>query len=563
MLVGILKQDSNVFYVYLKENDKKIEVCVVLSDEKQTRILNKDEAVFMLKKILSSKTEYKETKDGYDIYIDEAGNKRFYKNGTEDYLMFYKNNGVSAILCEGDSEEKKNGDGSKAFLLVIGAIVVFLTMSQNGVELTRNENGITNFEYVNDVNIENDVKKSNVDINIDEIKDYIYSSEYLSDDEKNMLYNEDFMLDFLAIADRSRNYDIRNKLDNIKVNVYDDQDDPRSGYYDRLKKNEIYINSKGFSDYNGYLDILTHEFIHLMQSNNEYRYISEACAEILKNEYYGFEITSYPGAVKNVKLLIELIGPEPILECNFTNNTTKLKKIINQNLSSKDANRLLTLFKTTGQELFDSENADKINNEINELLKNMYKNIDNPNKVSESLFWNGTDGRVYFNQSNYGYDQDLLIPNDKIFINQFSIDDVDYSNIAKYTYFKKEEPKDQFDTGVRSYEVSDMSSFANNNDFIYEIKSFFLNEDFSSMVFYFNDGTSGDVYYNYQNRLIVQQYTYGDKYEEPVSRKFNFRINRDLYRSQNFSDEIVADEYSANDYVSDQENEFWNNEEER
>ena len=38
-----------------------------------------------------------ENYNDYEVYIDRANNKRYFKNGIEDFMMFYDNNGKEAV----------------------------------------------------------------------------------------------------------------------------------------------------------------------------------------------------------------------------------------------------------------------------------------------------------------------------------------------------------------------------------------------------------------------------------------------------------------------------------
>ena len=450
MLIGMINQKKNNFYIYMEENQEKIAVTIVLENGKNARVLNNEEAKYLLNTLLASKIEYKESKEGYDIYIDEAGNKRFYKDGKEDYLMFFYNNGISSIENEIKTNDDKNKmrEMAKRFKLVTGGIALGLTLSVFGIEAyqTQKTSETSTIEYVQDNYLYEKTEPKKVNIDLNECKELIYNSEYLSDDDKNILYNEDLFTDVLAIVDNSRNYNLREKLNNIKINKFSYEDEPwHTGYYNSLIPNEIFLADNLASDYEKYKNVLIHEYIHLLQSDNGYYYIREACAEIITEEYFDIKIDNYYDQIANVKFLMELIGPEPILECNFKNDVTKLENEIGKYLNPEEADRLITLLNTnSNQWIVDSEHSEnQINTEIKELLEKICRNLDEKIKPSsemiEKIYNYESDGRIYFNQSKDEYDKDFVLEINKEKINdkRINIDDVDFSEVEKFAYEKR------------------------------------------------------------------------------------------------------------------------------
>jgi len=196
-------------------------------------------------------------------------------------------------------------------------------------------------------------------------------------------------------------YIIKNRLNGIKIEVYDNYQFDNStdyetlGYYNELIPNVLHM-KKG-SDKN---KILSHEFIHLLQSPEcEYITIKEACAEIISEEYLDQPITSYQSSVGNVKLLMDVIGEEPILKSIFSGDDSNISYILKKYLNDYEYNELTTLLKKSPSKIPN----DTIDNErINELISKLYKNITGTNiKNNRNIY--DTRGRyinnnVYFNK---------------------------------------------------------------------------------------------------------------------------------------------------------------------
>ena len=123
MLVGIIKEQLNDYYIHInKENNKNI-LDIIRVNDKNIDHLNKEEIIKLICNTLVSKLTFKEKKNGYDIYLDEAGNKRYFKDGKEDYKLLLLNNGTSAVLYEEDNdseneeyEEKIDEEEAKWFI---------------------------------------------------------------------------------------------------------------------------------------------------------------------------------------------------------------------------------------------------------------------------------------------------------------------------------------------------------------------------------------------------------------------------------------------------------------
>ena len=120
------------------------------------------------------------------------------------------------------------------------------------------------------------------------------------------------------------------------------------------------------------LDNLVHEYNHLLQSEGcEYNYLLEAWAELMSKEYYNTDIISYNEGVKNLMLLIDIIGPQPLFEMFYSNNNETLENILKYNLSNEDYKFLIDSFKESQL----ATNYLQENKEIRLVLCRLYENI--------------------------------------------------------------------------------------------------------------------------------------------------------------------------------------------
>ena len=132
MLVSIIKEQMNNYYINLEDKgDRKI-ISIIKSNNKDTKYIKKDEAINLLKRILSTKLTFLRKEDEYDVYVDEVDNKRYFKNGKENYVLFFINNGINAIEYDNEGEKgtEKKLD-SKFYKVVFGVSIVNVSLKDS------------------------------------------------------------------------------------------------------------------------------------------------------------------------------------------------------------------------------------------------------------------------------------------------------------------------------------------------------------------------------------------------------------------------------------------------
>ena len=97
MLVGIIKIQKKTYNIFLEQITSNPLLTITLENNGIIKKLNEIEIHNLIATLLSSELTYKEKQGEYDIYLDEAGNRRYYKNGKEDYLKSFYNNGSEAF----------------------------------------------------------------------------------------------------------------------------------------------------------------------------------------------------------------------------------------------------------------------------------------------------------------------------------------------------------------------------------------------------------------------------------------------------------------------------------
>jgi len=220
------------------------------------------------------------------------------------------------------------------------------------------------------------------DITLDDVRIKIYSSPYLTDEEKAYLYNEDYFTDILPyinqtefkkeFLERITDLDIRSIDDPLAQELIKSMDTEIShttGLYNPKHKNIIFV-----QDYNNIkYSTVAHEFVHLCQANYDYSFFTETTANMYADEYFGQYIpnsNAYVDEVYFTKLLMETIGAEPIKQYIFTGNFDILNKRIKDNLTDVEYQQFIYWIKY--DLVLDSEVR---NSELLFILSELYSNI--------------------------------------------------------------------------------------------------------------------------------------------------------------------------------------------
>ncbi len=290
----------------------------------------------------------------YRVILDnETGFKHYFDGDSEDFLMFFDMNGedvtiydvVNSKLHENHVFDRENYTvKARAFKLgknlvkataagLVGVMIFLATLNTAYVVLNPEESK----DYRNQPlgRIVTDLKG----VSTDEAIRMIMASKNLSDKDKMFLANRDLFDDLLPYINQSSEakYLLYKKLDNLTVKTYDNTNMNNNGFYSIGDLNALYIAESSVEDY--YEDVISHEFIHLLQKNYYYNVITEACAEILSSEYFDEAMPySYHEEVKEVKKLMEIIGPEPILKYICADDFAAIEREVIPYFSAEELN---------------------------------------------------------------------------------------------------------------------------------------------------------------------------------------------------------------------------------
>ena len=397
MYAGILKIKNNLIYIDIKNN--KLYCYRYINGEKIT--ISDDLIINIMQYIITCHKPKPLYKNNYTVYLDtKTGYKHFYKNNQENFTKFFFENGKLALLFNNKNE---NQNKSKPFYFTIIGIDIILTLTSfitiNNIITSRQ-----NTQNNNQTNLTSNIEYSKPDETVDAsfFINYINSSNNLTERQKQLLINNNLFEDLsLTKMTSDRIFSLETKLTNISI-VIGEEGKPGTnvlGWYNPLITNKIFVVNENDDS------TIIHEFIHLLQDNNKYNYIREACATIISNEYYETSSNSYKNEIVRTKFLMELIGPDIIWNLNFSGSAQEFENAINEILPKQDADKLLELFSSSPGELT-PDMANKVNKEIDNYLKEIYTNmypdskdtIDFLTTISNSQNLSSTD---YLNSYNY------------------------------------------------------------------------------------------------------------------------------------------------------------------
>ena len=429
MHIGLLKIKDKTIYI---DNQNKL-ISYYYKDGKK-QIISNNFVISVLKDLVTCHKKKFLYKKEYEVYLDEqTGYKHFYKDGKENYTKFFYENGYNAILYKENSNKFNIKNFTVNGIKICISITLFLAIFNIANNTLNKPNEIINtkIEYTQNKEITIDSSK---------FKDYILSSENLTKEDQQLLINEVFFEDLSKTKiNEDRVSSIDEKMTNITINV-DEKNKPSDnvlGWYIDLFPNIINVADGNDND------TKIHEFIHLVQEYSEYSYIKEACADLISSEYYNVESLEYSEAVSRIQFLIELIGPEPIWNLNFSGNTEEFESKIYEILPEEEAKIFLDLLKDSPANLTIEESKQQ-NDEIDSYLYKIYNILTNENnELNELQKETGLTFDRYYSNHTYFADS----PNNDYsfcFSKIMPLEEVKQKNIvqtsvAQKTYITKEE----------------------------------------------------------------------------------------------------------------------------
>lgn len=380
MILAIIKNlDGSLDYIKLENN---ILVCDNYS--KNGVVRRNDNYIDKFFSVLhyNENCVYIDKYKDYDVYFDEKTNlKHFIKNGKEDLDLFIKFNTENALLNEDNDVDDEDDfyedelEDAEQFNPIPSGCVKFFAGSMAIIMAI----GIFTYEYKTHHKGESvftpttSYSTLNQQISKEEALELLKNSD-IDPEIIDFLVNEDLFSDvFKYYEDSPYSYTTELKFNGLHVERFNNNDQSLLGKYNPLTPNVIYINDDIHDP-----DIINttagHEFVHLLQAEGcNYYYLLESTAELMNHEYYNANTDSYTEAIENLKILINTIGPEPIMKLVFASDDTEFKEIIRSNLSEYEAHNLISLLQTESR--ICSVSYSEIHTQIRSLLANLYKSI--------------------------------------------------------------------------------------------------------------------------------------------------------------------------------------------
>ncbi len=286
--------------------------------------------------------QYVEDYNGYEVYLDRDTNlKHFYKGNKEDYYMFFLHNGEDISLCGKWEVDKKRKTRAKKFAMRLytvcatgwTALMLAIILNEIGV--------ITVYDPMTYYKMFRYTDEDTQQISISATEEMICDSSRLTTEEKRYLCNEKFLSDALHYANGSEMVMLLlERLDNIDIVDYTEEE--------KVKKTD----SNGYYSFDNILHVrdydedavaercgavVAHEYAHLFQADSKYCYISEPFATLVSLEYFGKDPKSYKEEMKRLKVLMEIIGYEPVCIYNYSGDASALKAEVGKYLSEQEA----------------------------------------------------------------------------------------------------------------------------------------------------------------------------------------------------------------------------------
>ena len=377
--IGIINYNKKIIYIDLLENN--LECYYYHNHEKKNISINT--VLELLKSIFDkTKEEFLEQDGEYKIFINkETGYKHFYKDGKEDIMKFFLHNGENAILCkELDIKDKYNE--IKEFFNKNKDIKIILTLNlaltlSNSFNIYNLENNVYNAQQeLEELNIASLETEYNEYYDYTSLSNALKSPANIGELRDDFLYNEDLIRDICNTPmTEDRIMSLKEKTTDIEVVTvtYEEMKERglsnAVGYYNVAEEPNV-IHTVNLNN----SDTIYHELIHLLQDNNEYKYVKEACAEIISTEYYGCKIASYQEEVKRIQILMEIIGSDCLWDINFNGDDSKLDEVILNNLSVEEYGKLYSIL-ITNIGFLNQQELDELNNSFDEILSDLYFNI--------------------------------------------------------------------------------------------------------------------------------------------------------------------------------------------
>ena len=380
MINFIIKDKKNKRIIYVDVNNNG-EYHAFYYENRQLHVLS-DISNYLSFLSLSVNNKLLTSNDDYIRYQDlDTGFIHYFKDNKEDYLQFLQNNGKNLTICLSTNMERRLYGHKKimsdtleiifdtCYSLVISSFLTILLAKGINKSLDENLPG-----YI--------LKDFYSDITVSRVETLINDSDNITLNEKSFLCNENFLNDIINyVKGTHMDFTLLYRLKDLEIVSFNDLSHLKEGilgYYTLRDKIYAYAYDSSKLDKNAldiipYNNIIGHEFIHMFMANYDYAFLSESVAAIMADEYFTPTWFSnnkiYYNIKTRTKILMEIIGAEPIKRCIFSDDDSLLISSINTYLKDERAlNRFIAFLKT------EPDNMEYLYPEMDYYLDIMYQN---------------------------------------------------------------------------------------------------------------------------------------------------------------------------------------------
>ncbi len=352
-----------------------------------------------------------------DAILDkDTGLLHFFRNGQEDLEKLFMWNGVNAelaIIGYKPYKGKKPG-ARKMFIKGIGAIIcmdiaTFLFLISlviaTGIHLPINGEQITPRDVVSYIFTAEEENKFSHAIEAEDIKNYIFNESGIKNDKvKKFLWNPELINDVLPHY-KGTPLDIISKIRHYCLNIEEDKSDEHAGIY--KYGHTLYMSKfdeENFDEDSYNAKTLAHEYVHLLQASSGYVFVHEVIAELVAHEYFcnsssSTDYYSYNVACKYTKVLMEIIGPEPVWDNAFRQYSTMLDDSVRPYLTEDEFQTFRRIFNMSPfyqRELLENGGYSELERILGILYMNKYESNMYDDPMINAILCDQEYDRVYF-----------------------------------------------------------------------------------------------------------------------------------------------------------------------
>lgn len=142
----------------------------------------------------------------------------------------------------------------------------------------------------------------------------------------------------------------------------------------------------------------------MLQADVCYQFINEACAELMACEYFDLPVENYTSSVERLRVLMEIIGSDAILQYNFAGDFSGIYNAVKPYLSEEDYATFINIMLTNPGSISYHKELE-INQQLDSILANLYRNKfgrDISDDMIINAIYNGSF--VYNIMENYAYE---------------------------------------------------------------------------------------------------------------------------------------------------------------